>query len=332
MILKEDHEFDKNEVMKICKELQISFDVFMKSYNDFDYETEETGKQRNHGENIYELDFTLPANKIICDDALLALKRLPNDSIDFIITSPPYADNRKNTYGGIKTDDYADWFLPISKELLRVLKPTGTFILNIKEKIEDGERSTYVLELILAMRKQGWFWTEEFVWHKKNCFPGKWPNRFRDAWERCLQFNKSKKFNMYQNEVMVPVGNWAKSRLNNLSETDLRRDNAKTESGFGKNVSNWVGRDKVYPTNVLHLATECNNKNHSAAFPVELPLWFIKLFSKKGDIVLDPFLGSGTSAVAAVRLDRDYIGIDNVKEYCVLSEFNVKAEERRKKP
>ncbi len=98
-----------------------------------------------------------------------------------------------------------NWFLPIAKELLRVLKPTGTFVLNIKEKVVESERSTYVLELILAMKKQGWLWTEELIWHKKNSYPGKWPNRFRDSWERLLQFNKTKKFNMYQEEVMVPT-------------------------------------------------------------------------------------------------------------------------------
>ena len=74
--------------------------------------------------------------------------------------------------------------------------------------LPDDERSTYVLELILAMRKQGWFWTEEFIWHKKNCYPGKWPNRFRDAWERLLQFNKTRQFAMYQKAVMVPMGEW----------------------------------------------------------------------------------------------------------------------------
>ncbi|HQQ13643.1 MAG TPA: DNA methyltransferase, partial [Bacteroidales bacterium] len=89
---------------------------------------------------------------------------------------------------------YVEWFLPITSELLRVLKPSGTFVLNIKEKVVNGERSTYVMELIIEMRKQGWFWTEEFIWHKKNSYPGKWPNRFRDAWERLLQFNKSKHF------------------------------------------------------------------------------------------------------------------------------------------
>ncbi len=120
---------------------------------------------------------------------------------------------------------------------------------------------------------------------------------------------------MYQEEVMVPMGDWAKNRLKNLSETDKIRDNSKVGSGFGKNISNWLNRDKAYPTNVLHLATECNNKNHSAAFPEELPEWFIKLFTKEKDTVLDPFMGSGTTLFVANRMRRNSIGIDIVQEY-----------------
>ena len=110
-----------------------------------------------------------------CSDVL---KEYPNVFFDLIVTSPPYADRRKNTYGGIKPDEYVAWFLPRAQQFLRVLKPSGTFILNIKEKAEDGERHTFVIELILALRKQGWLWTEEYIWHKRNCHPGKWPNRF----------------------------------------------------------------------------------------------------------------------------------------------------------
>ena len=253
---------------------------------------------------------------IYLGDSKEQLKLITDNSVDLVVTSPPYADQRKNTYGGIPHDKYVEWFLPISEQLLRVLKPTGTFILNIKEKVVNGERSTYVMELIMEMHKQGWLWTEEFIWHKKNCYPGKWPNRFRDAWERLLQFNKNRKFNMYQEEVMVPMGEWANSRLKNLSETDKTRDNSKVGSGFGKNISNWLERDKAYPTNVLHLATECNNKNHSAAFPEELPEWFIKLFTKEYDTVLDPFMGSGTTLIVANRMKRNSIGIDIVPEYC----------------
>jgi site-specific DNA-methyltransferase (adenine-specific) len=253
--------------------------------------------------------------ELFLGDCKKILKDIPDNSIDLIFTSPPYADQRKNTYGGITPDKYVDWFIPITSELLRVLKPSGTFVLNIKEKVVNGERSTYVMELIIEMRKQGWFWTEEFIWHKKNCYPGKWPNRFRDAWERLLQFNKRKSFSMYQQEVMVPMGDWKKSRLKNLSETDKIRDNSKVGSGFGKNISNWLDREMAYPTNVLHLATECSNKNHSAAFPEGLPEWFIKLFTKPGDWVLDPFMGSGTTNIVAQKMLRNSIGIEIIPEY-----------------
>ncbi len=259
-------------------------------------------------------------------DCLEVLKELPDNCVDLIFTSPPYADQRKNTYGGVHTDDYVAWFLPRSEQFLRVLKPSGTFVLNIKEKVANGERSIYVLELILEMRKQGWFWTEEFIWHKKNSYPGKWPNRFRDAWERLLQFNKSKKFAMYQETVMVPMGDWAKSRLRKLSLTDQTRDNSKVGSGFGKNISNWVDRDMAYPSNVLHLATECSNKNHSAAFPEELPEWFIKLFTQSGDVVLDPFMGSGTTIQVANRMGRHSIGIDIMEEYYTMVKNSVEPE------
>lgn len=261
--------------------------------------------------------------KIILGDSRELLKKIDNNTINLIVTSPPYADRRKNTYGGIETEKYVEWFLPISEQLLRVLKPTGTFILNIKEKAENGERSTYVIELILSLRKQGWLWTEEFIWHKKNSYPGKRPNRFRDSWERVLQFNKTRDFNMYQDAVMVPVGNWANGRLKNLSETDKIRDNSKSGSGFGKNISNWLERSMVYPNNVLQFATVCNNKNHSAAFPEELPEWFIKLFTKTNDWVLDPFLGSGTTSEVAQRMGRNSIGIDIMSEYVEMARTKV---------
>jgi len=208
---------------------------------------------------------------IKCGDCADVLLDYTDSFFDLIVTSPPYANCRTKTYGGIKPDDYVEWFLPRSGQFLRVLKPSGTFILNIKENVVDGERHTYVIELIMALRKQGWLWTEEFIWHKRNCHPGKWPNRFRDAWERCLQFNKSKKFQMFQESVMVPMGKWADTRLKHLGKHDVVRFDSKVGSGFGKNIANWIGRDKAYSSNVLLLPTETDNRNHSATFPRALP-------------------------------------------------------------
>lgn len=255
-----------------------------------------------------------------CEDIL---QTLPDSSVDLIVTSPPYADRRNHTYGGIHPQHYVDWFLPISAELYRVLKPEGSFILNIKERVIDGQRGTYVMQLVLKMLEQNWCWTEEYCWHKKNSYPGKWPNRFRDAWEHCYHFTKQKEFKMYQEEVMVPIGEWARKRLDNPIKSDSERRGSQTKSGFGRKVSNWAGRDQVFPDNVLYLATEVSNKNHSAVFPIELPSWFIRLFTKAGDIVLDPFIGSGTTALAASRLDRKYIGIESNDAYVEMAKETI---------
>jgi DNA modification methylase len=266
--------------------------------------------------------------EIIHGDCLDVLRRFDPGTFDLIVTSPPYADQRNKTYGGIKPDQYVEWFLARSEQFLRVLKPTGSFVLNIKEKAENGERHVYVLELILALRKQGWLWTEEYIWHKRNCHPGKWPNRFRDSWERCLHFSKTRKFKMYQDAVMVPMGDWRYARLKNLSETDKRRDNSKVQSGFGKKIANWIGRDMAYPSNVLHFATECGNRRHSATFPKALPEWFIKLFTAPGDWVLDPFTGSGTTNIAAFELGRNSVGIDRLADYVALAKGYLQETER----
>lgn len=254
-------------------------------------------------------------SRIMIGDCLEALRLVPDNSVDLIFTSPPYADQRKTTYGGIAPDKYVAWFMPRAFEFFRVLRPTGSFVLNIKERVVNGERHTYAIDLIKSLREQGWLWTEEYIWHKKNCYPGKWPNRFRDAWERLLHFTKQRQFKMFQEAVRVPMGQWKQARLGNLSDTDKIRDESKSRSGFGKNVSNWLGRELAYPTNVLNLATECGNKGHSAAFPESLPSWFIKLFTEPGDVVLDPFAGSGTTLVAAQKLGRLCLGIEIFPEY-----------------
>ena len=278
----------------------------------------------------------LQLDKIYNDDCINILKKIPDNSIDLIITSPPYAGKRgTNQVEKIPIKDYVKWFLPISLGLLRILKPTGSFVLNIKEPAIKHERSTYVIELILRMREQGWYWTEEYIWRKNTSFPGKWSNRFRDAWERCLHFTKNTEFKMNQEAVMVPMGDWAKSRFmkNNgtvkkkvreLAKAESIRRTSDSQSGLARNVSKWINRDMVFPDNVLEFAVVNNNKKHSAAFPDTLPEWFIKLFTDTGDVVLDPFIGSGTTAISAIKLDRHYIGIEKQRKYWRVANKNIK--------
>ena len=270
-------------------------------------------------------------NTIYNEGCLETMKRMEDNSIDLIVTSPPYADRRKSTYGGIHPDEYAKWFLGISSELKRVLSPSGSFILNIKENVVDGERHTYVLELIIELRKQSWIWTEEYMWHKKNSFPGYWPNRLRDGWERLLHFTKEKKFNMYQDQVKIPIGDWAKTRLENPTKYDQERQESSVGSGFGVKRANWVDKDLVLPNNVLHMASEAGNKSHSAVFPEKLPEFFINLFTQSNDLVYDPFMGSGTTAKVASQMNRNFIGSEISEEYYEVSKKRISHNENVKK-
>ena len=249
--------------------------------------------------------------RILPGDCLEVLATMPADSVDLIVTSPPYADARQRTYGGVKPGDYVDWFAPRAAEMLRVLRPTGSFVLNIKERAQDGERHTYVLDLILHLKREtGFRWVEEYVWHKTTAAPGKWKYRFRDAWERVLHFAKTRDVKMNQEAVMVPTGDWTKARLKNMSGNDRSRQESATRSGVGRRISAWQGRPLAYPSNVLHASPVAHNTGHSAPFPEWLPEFFIKLFTNPGDLVVDPFAGSGTTVAVATRLQRKAIGIE----------------------
>ena len=249
-------------------------------------------------------------------DCLDVMKNIPDASVDLVITSPPYADARKKTYGGIPPDEYIGWFLPRAAEIKRILRPTGSFVLNIKEKCLDGERHTYVIELIVALRGElGYRWVEEYVWHKTAAAPGKWKYRFRDAWERLLHFSKEKEIKMNQDSVRVRPLESTIKRGQNLGPNDVVRQASATGSGVGRNVSHTTNRELVYPSNVLHGSPITHNTGHSAAYPEWIPEFFIKLFTDEGDTVLDPFLGSGTTCKVADRLGRRSIGIEMNEEY-----------------
>jgi site-specific DNA-methyltransferase (adenine-specific) len=214
------------------------------------------------------------------------ITRVQSGSIHLIKTSPPYP-GRPN---GVHPDEFVAWWMPSADQFWRVLHPSGSLVLNIREPCVGGERHTCVLSLIIAMRYRGWLWVDEYPWYKTNPMPGRWPNRLRDGWERCLHFAKSNPCAFYPEQVMVPIGEWAKRQR--LSLDDVVRSESGTGSPFAVCRANWNGRDMVYPSNVLHFATETRNVGHKCAFPEQLPDFFIRLLTKEGDLVLDPFLGS----------------------------------------
>lgn len=267
---------------------------------------------------------------VINDDSREVLKEF-TEQIDLIVTSPPYADARHKHYDSVHPDEYVEWFLTFHEPFIKALKPSGSFVLNIKDKVVGGVRHRYVWRTIEALSERGWFCIDDYLWHKTNPMPGFWPTRLRDGWEYCFHLAKSKRPYMNQDEVRRPIGNWVDSRLAKLGENDLSRHNSVNASGFGRDISRWVDKSTVLPSNVLSLPLVGKNKGHPAVFPVDLPLFFIKLLCPEGGKVLDPFGGSGTTGIASILAGRESFLIDNNEQYCKAAVKRIKAETRGSK-
>jgi site-specific DNA-methyltransferase (adenine-specific)/site-specific DNA-methyltransferase (cytosine-N4-specific) len=256
--------------------------------------------------------------EILLGDSREILSKYPKGYFNLIVTSPPYADARSKHYDSIHPDKYVEFFMTFHEPLWRVLNDRGSFIINIKDKIIDGVRNRYVWKTIMALSEKGWLCIDDYLWAKANSMPGFWPNRLRDQWEYCFHLTKNKKFNMYQDHVKKPMGDWAKKRLVNLKGTDIIRHNSNTGSGFSRDLRKWVGKELALPGNMITVPLIGKNIGHPAVFPVGIPEFFIKLFTKENDTVLDPFAGSGQTGAAALKLKRNVVLIDNKPEYIEL--------------
>jgi site-specific DNA-methyltransferase (adenine-specific) len=258
----------------------------------------------------------LPLNAVHLMDCVEGLKLIPENSVDLVFTSPPYADRRKTTYGGIKTEEYVEWFKDIAYEIKRVLKPSGSFFINIKSHCDKGERQLYVYELVIALKKEiGFRFVDEFTW-TKNGVPGKFKGRFKNAFEPIFHFTKDKDITFNPEEVGTPMKEESMARA--ARKTTNGSANGSGFAGMRDNET-MLSRKVALPSNHLHIPQKSNQytaqSKHPAVFPKELPEFFIKAFTDQGDIVLDPFMGSGTTAVAAKEHNRNYIGFELVPEY-----------------
>lgn len=242
---------------------------------------------------------------MICADCLAYMKTMPEESVDLVVTSPPYAQQRKKAYGGIDENDFPLWFLDISREIYRILKPTGSFVLNIKEHVENGRRSTYVLKTLLLL-SEVFIWNDTYIWNKTNPFPTGSKKRLKDGFEYCFLFTKTKEYKFYPNNVLV------KSTSKYLVSEKRRKNNGSHDvsNGSGMNMSRRYVSDMVRPSNVISFPTDTTNHSHPATFPLALPDFFIRLLTEEGDLVYDPFAGSGTTLRAAENLGRHYLGTD----------------------
>ena len=252
----------------------------------------------------------------LCEEEL---KKLDNNSVDLIITSPPYANRRVGTYGGISEDKYVEWFKPIAVEILRVLKPTGSFFLNIKPHTSKGERSLYVFDLILMLKRElNFLFVEEYCW-TKNAFPTGVHGRFKNGFEPVYHFTKGKVKDITFNALAcgTPLSEETIARA-------FRKNCSTPNNGSGMVVDreNFKNLKLARPSNVINVNNVTNQftikAEHSAVFPDGLVEFFVKSFSNCGDMVLDPFAGSGTVGVVCKQLNRDYILIDKEEENILL--------------
>ena len=253
--------------------------------------------------------------EVFLGDSREVLKGFPNSHFNLIVTSPPYADARKNHYNSISPDHYVDFMLSFHEQLWRVLADDGSFVLNVKDKAVNGVRNRYVWRTIDALADAGWRCVDDYLWIKPNAMPGFWKNRLRDEWEYCFHMTKQKDFAMYQDAVRRPIGGWTEKRLAKLTGKSVGRHNSENNSGFGRDLRYWLNKETVLPGNTVSVPLVGKNMEHPAAFPVGLPEFFIKLFTKEGENVLDPFAGSGTTGVAAERLSRNVVLIDSERDY-----------------
>ena len=277
-----------------------------------------------------------------CRDLAVVQQVLGGARANVCITSPPYATRREydptSGFRPVPPEDYIEWYKAVAANVAAVLAEDGSYLLNIKEHAEDGERHLYVKDLTLAHRRAwGWRFVDEFCWRKTdNGVPGGWGNRFKNAWE--------------------PVFHWAKSSqikfrpqaVGHESEDcfDYSPDNPKSKSGSGllgtgprgaaasgsttslppQGSQGWghmrrklmEGRHVgiARPSNVIEATTESSQGSHSAPFPRVLVEFFVRAFTDSGDNVFDPFMGSGTTMAAAHILDRAGYGCEISPGYC----------------
>jgi len=238
--------------------------------------------------------------------------------INVAITSPPYASQRKydesSGFKPIPPDEYVEWFDNVQSTVCEHLADDGSWFVNIKEHCEDGQRVLYVKDLTLAhVRRWGWRFVDEFCWAHGGTPKGP-RQRFKNGWEPVLMFAKGRhKFT--PNQVRTPTGREGSS--NNGAGGDMI-----SRQGGGGSVLGENGADRAtnaplsYPSNVLSVGFNREAVGHSAAFPVALPDFFIRAYSDRGDAIYDPFMGSGSTLIAADKTGRRCFGMELSPAYC----------------
>ena len=271
---------------------------------------------------------------ILQGDCFELIKDLPDNSVDLVITSPPYADivNYGKNISVKKPNEYCDWLLPLFNEIHRVLKPSGSFILNINDNCSNGLRNPFIYELIYRSGKETQLkFYDTYIWHKMNGIPNGGKKRFRNNTEFIFHFVKNQKeLKFYMDRVMEQTNIETKKRFerNGLFKPQGNIINGARNYDVERDLT---VKDKVRPDNVFRFPTagaaRDNTIRHPAPYHRQLPEYFINLLTDEGDLILDPFAGIGTTGLPCRDLNRQFTGFELNEKYCDFGNKRISGEE-----
>jgi DNA modification methylase len=273
----------------------------------------------------------------LCADSLEILRIIPSDSIDRILTSPPFALLRKKKYGNENQDEYVGWLSAFGREALRTLKPTGSFVLDIGGAYQRGRpvRSLYNFRVLMDFCDNiGYRLAQEFFWYNPSKLPSpiEWVNkrkiRVKDAVNTVWWFSKTDYPKADVTKVLAPYSRRMQALLRNPDKFYTPK-----ERPSGHDISRAFDKDNMgaIPPNLLQIPNPDSNSHylrmcktlgkssHPARFPDALPEFFIRFLTEPDDIVLDIFSGSNTTGYIAEMLDRKWLSSDIDRDYSVLS-------------
>ncbi len=263
---------------------------------------------------VYELG----PHRLICGDSTDAetvTALLDGRKINVAFTSPPYASQRKydesSGFKPIPPDEYVDWFDAVQANVREHLSEDGSWFVNIKEHCDDGQRSLYVKDLTIAhVRRWGWRFVDELCWTHHG-FPGAVVDRFKNAWEPIFHFAAN-----YPAKCRPLAVAYDSDSVMQYDKDARQSMTGAGWQGAGKEVDRMQG--KALPRNVLRLSNGAATSvvGHSATFPTALPGFFIRAYSDASDAIFDPFLGSGTTLIAAAKEGRACYGVEISEGYC----------------
>lgn len=266
-------------------------------------------------------------------DSVEIMQELPDESIDLVVTSPPFALRRQKTYGNVAETDYVEWIKPFGREVIRILKPSGSLVLDLGGAYRSGlpSRSLYNFRVLISFCDEiGFHLAQDFYWFNPAKLPSpiEWVNkrkiRVKDAVNTVWWFSKTEHPKADVRNVLAPYS----SRMKRLIEDPDRFYKAQKRPS-GHDIGMNFGKDNggAIPPNLLtipntdsnsiylKLCKELKLERHPARFPADLPMFFIKMLTNVGDIVLDIFSGSNTTGYAAEKIHRNWLSIDSEKSY-----------------